>query len=174
MPTIRTRRHEPTHRTLDENWAWAGHWTDLLTQGDVWRDRDGNVLLLNDMDTAYCSRLHAWIMRQSEAVVTQVGMSFLQFGDFLSPGGQAEIDLGNVLGEFPGDMGDAEWVRSQPLLRALERRAIGEILPWPRSCVCGYATEDDGMDLVGHCTACGYPDTDDWDHGACYPGIIVD
>jgi hypothetical protein len=140
------------------DWSWVTHWTDLLNHDEVWCNAAGEILRLDDMDPGYCSRVHAFCMRQAEAVYDLIGMQAAAAPTDMSE--QATIDFDRAFDEFL-DAGEdpAAWLASSPLLVALKYRSEG--LPArPTHCHCGYPfTGDDGAR---------------WDHSACYPGIIVD
>jgi hypothetical protein len=143
--------------TATDEWGWVTHWTDLLDQDQVWRDAQGEILRLDDMDTGYCGRVRAFCLRQAEDVHELIGM---QACAGRGPDSyQAEIDFDRAFNDFL-DAGDdpKAWLEASPLLTALKFRSEG--LPArPTVCHCGYPFQDD---------------TDLWDHSVCYPGIVVD
>ncbi|MEU3656502.1 hypothetical protein AB0E67_27575 [Streptomyces sp. NPDC032161] len=145
------------HRSDTTEWSWATHWTDLLGQDEVWRDAQGQILHLDDMDPGYCSRVHAFVLRQAEDVYDLIGMQVAAAPLDMSE--QAAIDFDRSFDDFLDAGSDPKaWLEQAPLLIALKYRAEG--LPArPAVCHCGYPFKD-GSDL--------------WDHNACYPGIIVD
>lgn len=139
------------------DWSWAKHWTDLLQHDEVWRDAQGEILRLDDMDADYCGRVYAFVMRQAEDVYGLIGM---QACAGPAPDSyQAGIDFHRAFDDFL-DAGDdpKAWLEQAPLVVALKHRSEG--LPArPVVCHCGYPFQD-GEGL--------------WNHGACHPGILVD
>ncbi|WP_309032530.1 hypothetical protein [Streptomyces alfalfae] len=142
---------------MNEDWSWVRHWTDLLDQDEVWRDAQGTILRLDDMDPGYCGRVRAFCLRQADAVYDLIGMQAAAPTDMSESATDA---FERAFDEFlnAGDDPDA-WLADFPLLVALKHRSEG--LPArPEHCHCGYPfVGDDGTQ---------------WDHSACYPGIIVD
>lgn len=110
--------------TATDRWAWARHWTDLLGQDEVWRDAQGSILRLDDMEPGYCGRVRAFILRQADAVYDLIGMQACAGPDDMSE--QASIDFDRAFGDFL-DQGDnpRAWLERQPLLLALSHRAAG-------------------------------------------------
>jgi hypothetical protein len=143
--------------TGSRDWSWVKHWTDLLQHDEVWRDAQGSILRLDDMDPGYCSRVRAFALRQADDVYDLIGMQACAGPDDLSE--QASIDFDRAFADFLNEGDDpTAWLEQAPLLIALKYRSEG--LPArPASCHCGYPIQDgDGP----------------WDHAGCYPGIVVD
>ncbi|NUS25002.1 MAG: hypothetical protein HOV92_12370 [Streptomyces sp.] len=144
--------------TTTRDWSWVKHWSDLLNHDEVWCNAQGQILRLDDMDPGYCARVHAFCLRQAEAVYDIVGMQACAASE--PSGYQAGIDFDRAFDDFL-DAGEdpRAWLETSPLLIALKHRSAG--LPArPTVCHCGYPfTGDDG---------------EPWDHSACHPGIVVD
>lgn len=143
--------------TGTRDWSWVEHWTDLLQHDEVWRDAQGRILRLDDMDPGYCGRVYAFCMRQARDVYDLIGMQACAAPE--PSGYQAGIDFDRAFDEFL-DAGDdpKAWLEQDPLLVALKHRSEG-LSARPTVCHCGYPFQDSGGA---------------WDHGACYPGIVVD
>ncbi|MFF1358727.1 hypothetical protein [Streptomyces sp. NPDC058297] len=141
-----------------EDWSWVRHWTDLLYQDEVWRDAQGQVLRLDDMEPGYCSSVRAFCLRQADDVFHLIGMQYASapsdMSDSTSWVFEREFD------RFLGAGNDPQaWLDQSDLLTALKFRSEG--LPArPSVCHCGYPFVD--------------ADDEPWDHGACVAGIIVD
>lgn len=142
--------------TNPEDWAWVEHWSDLLDQDRVWRNAEGQILRLDDMDPDYCARVRSFALRQAEAVHTRLLWEMANPG-FLAPSGNVAVDCFNREWDILEQEGEnpKAWLAKFPLLMALKYRSEG--LPArPTTCHCGY------------------PNDEDWDHSHCYPGITVD
>ncbi|MGW5694534.1 hypothetical protein ACWEWX_27405 [Streptomyces asiaticus] len=140
-----------------DRWGWVKHWTDLLNHNEVWCNAQGQILHLDDMDPGYCGRVRAFVLRQANDVYDLIGMQACAGPDNMSDTAQVAFD--HAFDAFL-DAGDdpKAWLEQAPLLIALKHRSEG--LPaQPTTCHCGYPLADDEAD---------------WDHSACYPGIIVD
>lgn len=138
-------------------WDWAKHWTDLLDQDEVWRDANGTILRLDDMDPGYCARVRAFCLRNAERALDlclyEMAHGPMPGGDVAVDGFNREWDMLDAAGSNP-----QEWMEETDLLQALKHRSEG--LPArPTLCHCGYPFTDD---------------VEEWDHSACYPGIVVD
>lgn len=134
------------------------HWTDLLEQSEVWLNAEGQTLRLDDMEPNYCARVRSFCLRQAEAahalLMYQMTLGPDPSGEVAQDAYNATFDALEQEGENP-----QEWMARQELLIALKHRSEG--LPArPSVCHCGYAFK--GSDGIA------------WDHGACYPGVIVD
>ncbi|MEZ7005642.1 hypothetical protein [Streptomyces sp. AD55] len=135
-------------------WGWVTHWTDLLDQDEVWRDANGTILRLDDIEPDYCGRVRAFALRQAEDVYHLIGMQACAGTSDMSE--QASIDFDRAFDVFLDAGEDPKaWLEQAPLLIALKYRSEG--LPArPTVCHCGYPFHDDGGES--------------WDHSACYPG----
>ncbi|MEU5323030.1 hypothetical protein AB0G67_40700 [Streptomyces sp. NPDC021056] len=135
--------------------SWVRHWSELLQYDEVWRDGQGRILRLDDMDPGYCGRVRAFCLRQADHVYELIGMEVCSGPE--PSGYQAGIDFERAFDEFLSVDSPTAWLEQSPLLIALKYRSEG--LPArPTVCHCGYPFTADGL----------------WDHSACYPGIVVD
>jgi len=141
-----------------DDWGWVTHWTDLLDQDEVWRDAQGTILRLDDMESGYCGRVRAFCLRNAERAY-DIMLYDMAHGPM--PSGDVAVDCFNREWDMLDAAGDdpKAWLEEAPLLIALKHRSEG--LPArPAVCHCGYpCTGDDG---------------EPWDHSACRPGIVVD
>ncbi|MFF9287479.1 hypothetical protein [Streptomyces griseosporeus] len=140
-----------------DDWGWVTHWTDLLDQDEVWRDAQGTILRLDDMEPGYCGRVRAFCLRNAEyahsLLLYEMAHGPMPSGEVAVDGFNREWDMMDAAGDDP-----RAWLEEAPLLIALKYRAEG--LPArPAVCHCGYPFEDDEAP---------------WDHSACHPGIVVD
>lgn len=141
---------------MAHDWSWVKHWTDLLQHNEVWCDAQGRILRLDDMDPGYCGRVRAFCLRQADDVYDLIGMQACAGPE--PSGEQAGIDFDRAFDEFLSVESPTAWLEESPLLVALKYRSEG--LPTrPEGCHCGYPLKDGEAP---------------WDHGACYPGIVVD
>jgi hypothetical protein len=143
--------------TAVDEWGWVTHWTDLLDQDEVWRDAQGQILRLDDMEPHYCARVRAFCLRNAEHAHT-----LLMYEMTLGPGpsGDVAVDCFNREWDMMDDAGQnpRAWLEESDLLIALKHRSEG--LPArPTVCHCGYPFQDE---------------SGPWDHSACHPGVIVD
>lgn len=139
------------------DWSWVRHWTDLLDQDEVWRDAQGTVLRLDDMEPDYCARVRTFCLRNAEHALNGI---LYEMAHGPMPDGEVAVDCFNREYDMLEAAGDnpRAWLEESELLQALKYRSEG--LPArPTVCHCGYPFQDDG----------GV-----WDHSACYPGITVD
>jgi hypothetical protein len=144
--------------TTIRDWGWVTHWTELLDQDEVWRDAQGAVLRLDDMEPDYCARVRAFCLRNAELALNTC---LYEMTCGLGPSGEVATDCFNrewdmleAAGEDP-----KAWLEESHLLIALKHRSEG--LPArPTVCHCGYP-------FIGD-------DGEPWDHSACHPGVIVD
>lgn len=132
-----------TTESLAEEWGWVTNWTDLLDQDQVWRNGQGEILLIQDMDPGYRARVHAWIIRQAPHVYDIIGRELLSFGGMLN-GEQAGYDFDSMLMQLDDEMDNPEaWLRQQPLLQALSGTSSSDAPAPSRSCFCGGSPEED-------------------------------
>lgn len=122
------------------NWTAEEHWVTLLGQDEVWQDAQDHRYLLDTMTPRYCRNVERFILSQADAVYDLLVRTLRVAPDTLDRGPEESA---------------AQWLRRQPLLVALRRRADGKPA---RPALCH----------------CGYPIAPDWQHDHCYPGIIVD
>ncbi|MFF0009557.1 hypothetical protein ACFYQT_39885 [Streptomyces tibetensis] len=139
-------------------WGWVTHWTDLLYQDEVWRDAQGTILRLDDMEPDYCGRVRSFCLRNAEhalnGILYEMAHGPMPSGDVAVDGFNREWDMLDAAGGDP-----KAWLEQADLLIALKYRSEG--LPArPAVCHCGYP-------FIGD-------DGEPWDHGGCYPGIVVD
>lgn len=140
-----------------KTWTYENHWVSLLDQDQAWQDARGIRHNLDDMDTSYCRRVAAFILRQANEIVDLISQDILAAGE--PQGYQGQWTHERAENNFLSEVEDpVAWLRQRPLLVALNNRAEGRSAR-PAACDCGYPSEDD---------------EETWDHGACYPGIIVD
>lgn len=141
---------------MTDGYGWVRHWTDLLTQHEVWQDQQGTIHRLDDLPPDRCARIHAFAMRQADAVYDIVGMQLAAAPEMSETATEA---FDRAFDSFMYDTTPAAWLAGTPLLVALRARSYD--LPADRStCHCGYPLVDDKGAL--------------WDHSACHPGIIID
>ncbi|WEV27782.1 hypothetical protein OYE22_23315 [Streptomyces sp. 71268] len=122
------------------DWTAEEHWVTLLGQDEVWQDAQDHRYLLDSMSPRYCRNVERFILSQADAVYELLVRTLRIAPDTLDRGPEESA---------------AQWLRRQPLLVALRRRADGKPA---RPALCH----------------CGYPIAPDWQHDHCYPGIIVD
>ena len=138
-------------------WGWVTHWTDLLDQDEVWRDANGTILRLDDMEPGYCGRGRPFCLRNA---VHDLNASLYDMAHAQIPSAAVAVDGFNREWDMLEAAGDnpKAWLEESDLLQALKYRSEG--LPArPTVCHCGYPFHDDDGP---------------WDHSACYPGIVVD
>ncbi|MFE6777461.1 hypothetical protein [Streptomyces sp. NPDC057702] len=122
------------------DWTAEEHWVTLLGQDEIWQDAQDHRYLLDSMTPRYCRNVERFILGQAGAVYRMLVRTLRVAPDTLGRGPQESAE---------------QWLRRQPLLVALRRRADGQPARPP---VCH----------------CGYPTDPPWRHDHCYPGIIVD
>ncbi|MCA1224249.1 hypothetical protein [Streptomyces sp. 8L] len=110
--------------TSAHDWTWVKHWTDLLDQDEVWRDAQGTIHRLDDMEPGYCGRVRAFILRQASDVYDLIGMQLSAAPTDMSESAAYAFD--RAFDEFL-DAGDSPstWLEGHPLLEALKNRSAG-------------------------------------------------
>ncbi|KFG71508.1 hypothetical protein [Streptomyces mutabilis] len=116
---------------MNEDWSWVRRWTNLLDQDEVWRDAQGTILRLDDMDPGYCGRVRAFCLRQADAVYDLIGMQAAAAPTDMSESATDAFE--RAFDDFL-DAGDdtAAWLARSPLLVALENRSQGRPARSPR------------------------------------------